>query len=124
MLIHLERNDHLEDGNIDLEVVLVVEVFHGITSEHLAHFCPEITPADILIPLTRIQNRLNANYSLSFHLAVASVAVENMPVTAMKLDRKTIVVLDSDPIGKHILPRQRVRVVRLVKRFHAYFHPL
>jgi hypothetical protein len=124
MLIHLERHDHLEDRNIDLEAFFVVEVFHGIAAEHLAHFCPEIAATDILIPLPRVQNRLNANDSLTFYLPVAAVAVENMPVPAMQLDGKIIMVLDGYAIGKHILPRQRIGVIRLVKRFHAYFHAL
>lgn len=122
MLIHLERHDHLENGNIDLEGFFVVEVLHGITAEHLAHFCPEITAADILIPLPRVQDGLNANHSLAFDLPVAAIAVENMPVTAVQLDRKIVMILDRDAIGKHILSRKRVGVIRLVKRLHAYFH--
>src|ERR1700761_4584646 len=50
-LVHLKWNDHLENGDIDLERLFIIEVFHGIATIHLAHFCTEITAADILISL-------------------------------------------------------------------------
>lgn len=82
-LIHLERHDHLEDGDVDLEVQFVVEVFHCIGAIHLSHFGAEIATTDVLIAFSGIQDRLDADDAFAFYLAVASIAVEDMPVTAM-----------------------------------------
>src|SRR5664279_181549 len=100
-----------------------MEIFHMITAIHLAHFRTQITTADILIFFTRLQNGLYSNYTLSFHFAVAAIAIENMPLTAVQLYRKIIVIPYCYPVSEHVFTGHRITVVRLIKSFHIDLNP-
>src|SRR5664279_1577948 len=100
-----------------------MEIFHMITAIHLAHFRTQITTADILIYFTRLQNGLYSNYTLSFHFAVAAIAIENMPLTAVQLYRKIIVIPYCYPVSEHVFTGHRITVVRLIKSFHIDLNP-
>jgi hypothetical protein len=54
---------------------------------------------------------------------VGSVAVEDMPLAAVKFYGEIIMVPDRDPVGKHVLPRNRIAVVGLVKSLDVNFNP-
>jgi hypothetical protein len=122
MLIHLERNDHLKNGDIDLEAFLIVKVLHRVGTIHFSHFSTQIAPADILIPFSRIEDRLYANHSFPFYLPVAPIAVEDMPVTPVQLYGKIVVIFDGNAVGKHIFTGKRIGVIRLIKGLNAYLH--
>ena len=84
--VHFKRHDHLKNGDIDFEGLLVVEIFHGIGAIHLAHFRAEIKATHVLIPFARLQNGLDTHHPLALDLAIGPIAVEDMPVAAMQLD--------------------------------------
>jgi hypothetical protein len=89
---------------------------------HLTHLGAEVATTYVLITLFGFEPGLYTHYAFPFDFAVGSVAVEDVPMAAQKLDREGVVVLDGDPVGKHELPRKRIAVIRLVKRFHADFN--
>ena len=80
---HLERNDHFKNGNIYFEGLLIVQVFHRIGAVHFSHFRAEVAAADILVPLSRLEDGLDADDALPFYFAVAAIAIEYMPMPAV-----------------------------------------
>jgi len=84
----------------------------------------QVAAAHILVLLTAADNGLHADHALALNLAVAAVAVENMPVAAVQLHREGIVIFDGNTVGEHELRLQRVRVILLIERLHADLNTL
>jgi hypothetical protein len=120
--IHFERHYHFKNGDVDLKAFFVVEIFHGVGAIHLPHLGAEVTAADILISFTGVKNRLDSYDALPLHFPGAAVAVEDVPVTAMKFDGKVVMIFDSNAIGKHIFTGNGIRIIRLVKGLDAHLH--
>jgi len=121
--VHLKRYDHFKNGDVDFEAFFVVEILHRVGAVHLSHLGAKVATADILISLTGVEDGLHSNDTLPFYFAGASIAVEDMPVAAMKLDGEIIMILDSNAIGKHIFTGDRIRIIRLVKGLDTHLDP-
>jgi len=91
-LIHLERNDHFENGDIHLEGLLIIEILHDIGAIHLAQFGAQVTAAYILIAFARLKDGLDSDDAFAFHLPVAAITVEDMPVPAVQLDGEIVMI--------------------------------
>jgi hypothetical protein len=89
---------------------------------HFPHFCTQIASAYILVFLGRLQHRLHTNYTFSFHLACSAIAIGNIPMPAMQLNRKIIMIFYRDAISEHVFSRHRVGIIRLIKSLHAYLN--
>ena len=86
---------------------------------HTAHFCVQITPANILILFTGTYHRLHSYNTFTFYFTIAAIGVKNMPVTAVQFHRERIMVFNSNAISKHKLRLQRVAVILLIECFNA-----
>ena len=123
-LIHLIRHHHLKRRNIHLKSLFVIYIFHHVFSKHFSHLCFKVATAHILKLLPRLHYRLLPNDALTFYLPVLAIAVKNVPVPAMQLHRKAVMIFERYAISKHKLTVYRVAVVRLIKRLHTYLHSL
>src|ERR1700754_4040678 len=81
--IHLKRDDHLKDRDIDFERDLIIQILHGIGAIHFPHFRTKVATTDILVSFTRLENRLNAYDTFAFYLPVTPITIEYMPVAAV-----------------------------------------
>ena len=123
-LIHLIGNDHFKGWYIYFESAFVVNIFHHIFSKHLSHFGAKVTTAYILKLLTWLKQRLLANNAFAFHFPVFTIAVKYMPMPAMQLNGKAVVIVDGNTISEHELIINGVAVVGLIKCFDAYLYSL
>lgn len=118
--IQFKGGIHFKSRNGHFKMALVVYIFHDITAIHFAHIGGKITAADILVGFTGIDAGLNTHHSFAFHFFSASVAIPDMPLPVQEFYGKIVVILDGDPVGKHIFPIQRVAVVGLIESFNTY----
>lgn len=65
---------------------------------------------------TGFKDRLLTDHPFPIHLAVRAVTVKNIPMTTHQLNRKCILVLDGDPVGKYEL---RLIGISLIECFHT-----
>jgi hypothetical protein len=63
----------------------------------------------------RFDDGLNTDDTFPLHFLLFSVAVVYKPMAPKELDWESIVVLNSDPIGKHKFLLHRIGIIRLVK---------
>ena len=64
--------------------MFTVQVLHLISALHLPHLGAQVTPTHILVAFSRLYGRLYTYNAFAFHLAVAAIAIEDLPVAAMK----------------------------------------
>jgi len=121
-LVIFKGHHHFKGGNGHFKYFFVVEVFHLVGTHHAAHFCAKIAATYILVFLARVERGLYAYNAFAVHLTVLAITVEYLPVAPVKLYRKIVLVLNGDPVSKHKLRLQWVRVVWLVESFYAYFY--
>lgn len=122
-LIILHRNNHFKRRDINLEHLLVVQIFHLVCTFHFTHFCAKIATTNVLISFAWLNRRLDAYYAFSFHFSIAAITVEYLPVTAMQLHRKSVVIFQGDAVRKHEFRLDRITVIRLVKCFNTHLYP-
>lgn len=96
-----------------------MQIFHKIDAFHSSDFRTKIASTHILKMFIRLYDRLRTNHSLSFYFLIGAAAIENKPMSAKKLNGKIIIILNSNPIGKHILIGKRIAVFRLVERLYT-----
>ena len=75
---------------------------------HSANFCMQITSAHILIFFSCTYHRLHADNTFTFYFSKTSITVENMPVAAVQLHRKTIMIFYRNTVCEHELRLQIV----------------
>ena len=116
--------DHDKLGDIYFDSSPVDNTLHEIFSDHLADTGFQVTPGNVLMALTWLENRLLANNAFTLHFALIESGIENMPVTAQQLNGEIAMILDRYPVRKHVMVLARTGVRRLILRLHAYLYPL
>lgn len=101
-----------------------VEVFHLIGAGHSAHFRPQVTATDILIPVARVKDGLNAYHTLAFHFPVFAIGIKNIPMSSVQFYRETIMVFDGNAVREHVFSRHGIGIIGLIKGFHTYLYTL
>lgn len=65
-----------------------MQVFHSVHAMHTANFGMQVASAYILIIFAAANYRLHAYYPLAIYLAVAAIAVKDIPVSGVQFYRK------------------------------------
>jgi len=90
-------------------------IFHQIGTEHLTQFRLEVAAGNVLVLFMGFDDGLNTNHTFPLYFLLFCIAVMYKPMTTKELNRKIIVVLNGNPVGKHELTQDRIGIVRLVE---------
>ena len=85
------------------ELLFVEEIFHEISTVHLAYFAVQVHARSILVMVAWSYYRLLAYYAVPFHFPVCAIAVENVPVAAYEPYGIYSKVCDGDAVSEQML---------------------
>ena len=112
------RNDHLELGNAHTEAETIKLAFHEVIAVHFTDFGGQAAGRFVVVEIAGSQNRLLANDTLTFNLAVFTIGIENEPLPSQQLHGVFTLVFDVDDIGKQVVVPTGIGIFRLVGCFN------
>lgn len=97
-------------------------ILHQVGAVHAPHLGVQVATAHVLVLFSAVDDGLHPYHAFPLYFPVFAIAVEDVPVAAVQLYRKGIVVFYGDAVRKHILGLNRIGVILLVKSLNTHLN--